>query len=252
MSCSNAAELEKQIQNELAQKKRRLYSRHSMQHLFRRHAEEMFKHVGRTDSVLDVGCGMGDLVLLARKYTNNSVLGIDVSDKCIEIARDRITDTNHNTEVLLADIQDLHLQLPKNGTFDRVLMKGVVHHLASPSLSFRSAFEMLDSEGALVILEGNVSSAYRRLMLALADTMGLSHEASQYPHLPPGKIEDILRDAGFKTIRVGYVSGAFAPFAYAGLGGPGFWKVADRMEAVCQLLAPRLFGWWMLIVASKC
>ena len=252
MNYSDAAKFEKQVQNELTQKKRRLYSKYSMQRLLHQHAEEMFKHVGSTDSVLDVGCGMGDLVLLARKYTNNSVLGIDVSDKCIEIARGRIADANHNTEVLLADIQDLHLQLPKNGAFDRVLMKGVVHHLASPSLSFRNVFEMLHSEGALVILEGNVSSAYRRLMLALADTMGFRHEASQFPHLPPGKIEDILRDVGFKTICVRYVSGAFAPFAYAGLGGPGFWKIADRIESACQLLAPRLFGWWMLIVASKC
>jgi len=61
MHCENGSEYEKRRQNELVEDKIRSHSKYSLQHLFHRQAEEILSYVNPTDSILDVGCGIGDL-----------------------------------------------------------------------------------------------------------------------------------------------------------------------------------------------
>jgi SAM-dependent methyltransferase len=242
---------EKHRQNELAEKKKKVHASYAMKHLFHRQAERMFENLGNMDSVLDVGCGLGDLTVLGAKRTEGKILGIDISDRCVEIVQRRLRNIRPNTGAILVDIQDSEPRLEGVGTFNRVFMKGVVHHLEHPDCAFRVVFDLLNPGGTLIIVEGNVSSRYRGLLLVLANALGLQHEASQYPHKPPAKIGALLEQVGFNNVKISYIPGAFAPFAYMGIGGPFFWKIADCIETVCDHIAKRFFGWWALILASK-
>jgi 2-polyprenyl-3-methyl-5-hydroxy-6-metoxy-1,4-benzoquinol methylase len=251
MHYENGSEYEKRRQNELVEHKIRSHSKYSLQHLFRRQAEEILSYVNPTDSILDVGCGIGDLIVLAAKHTKGIVVGIDISDRSVETAQRRLEDSCDNAKAITANIEGSGEKLKQLGTFDRVLLKGVIHHLAKPQLAFKNIFDLLSLSGSLIVLEGNVSSGYRRLMLAIADSLNIEHEASQYPHIPPDKIVLMLRDVGFKQLQLNYVPGIFAPFAFVGFGGTFFWKIAKYLESLGHLMAASFFGWWVLIEATK-
>ena len=134
---------------------------------------------------------------------------------------------------------------------DAVLMRGVIHHLESPERAFREIHRVLPEGGRLVVLEGNVGSTYRRMALGFADLIGKEHEASQFPHTPFEDIQRILEAVGFTDVRVSQVSGPFAPLAYLGIGGPRSWAVLNAIGRAAGKVAPRFFGWWYLLVATR-
>ncbi len=242
---------ERNRQNELADRKKRGLDSYAMGFLLWRQAERMLSGIGNDDSVLDVGCGLGDLTVRAAERTKGRVLGIDVSDRCVEIAQSRLRLIRPNARATVADIQDGESVPEDAGAFDRIVMKGVVHHLEQPVLAFRTIFDLLNPGGVLVLLEGNVTSLYRRFLLVFADLLIMEHEASQFPHSPPEHIASILKEMGFIGIEIDYIPGLFAPLAHLGIGGPIFWEVADRIDRVGDRLARRFFGWWALIRAGK-
>ena len=89
-------------------------------------AKKLIKSKGRPIRVLDVGCGYGrDTVYLA-KSLGFRVLGIDVSEKAIELARENAADAlAREAEFKAMDFHEL------NSIFD-VIMVSNLYHLLKP------------------------------------------------------------------------------------------------------------------------
>jgi SAM-dependent methyltransferase len=159
-----------------------------------------------------------------------------------------------NVKAIVGDAEDLEHIIADQDEFNQftnVVMRGVVHHLRHPKKIFQKIFNILPSGGKLIILEGNASSIYRKVTLGFADLIGVQHEASQYPHIPPADMALLLKETGFAKTDIGYVSGVFAPLAYLGVGGAFFWKIADWIDSLAASVAPHFFGWWFLLKADK-
>ena len=74
--------------------------------------------------ILDVGCGDGSLV----NYLNNNkrkVLGIDISEKCIERANHNIK-KNDNIKFILTSFEDFD---NKNEYYDVIIFCATLHHM---------------------------------------------------------------------------------------------------------------------------
>lgn len=103
-------------------------------------------YVKEGDSVLDVGCGNGRLLeLLERKHIN--YLGIDISEKLIDLARKKYP----QNDFLVAD--NLNLPFPDD-KFDKVFSVAVLHTIPSEELRKKALSELkrvLKPNGLLIL-----------------------------------------------------------------------------------------------------
>lgn len=98
-------------------------------------------------SVLEFGCGTGSTALVHAPYVEH-YLAIDVSDKMIDIAKNKLADTKiDNLEFKVSAIEDL--QTSHEG-FDAVLALSILHLVEEPQKIIKQVFENLKPNGIFV------------------------------------------------------------------------------------------------------
>lgn len=119
----------------------------------------------RGKSVLDVGCGMGRNPYWFADAGAASVLGVDIDDGSLAVARKNLAPF---ASVRVEKSSAYELDPAVHGTFDRVTCIGVLHHLAEPETALRRMWSCVAPGGELVLWcyarEGN------RLMLPVIQT----------------------------------------------------------------------------------
>lgn len=217
----------------------------SIRMLYRRQSECILDYLRphKIRRLLDLGCGIGNFLLTAGEE-HEHLYGIDPSRESLKTARKLVPKARLQA--------GLGAALPFRGdVMDAVVMKGVVHHLEDPTIVFREVRRALSPGGQLVILEGNRSSLYRRLVLGIADLVKYDHESTLFAHRTAEAMEGMLREAGLEPVCRRKISGLFAPLALAGFGGSRAWKAAFALEDLLQRRAPSLFSYYILLAARK-
>jgi len=119
------------------------------------------------EKLLDIGCGWGALILHAVEHHGVQALGITLSERQAEIARERIAEAglSDRCKVEVRDYRDL----PKDALFDKISSVGMVEHVGRAKMHtyFRVAERHL-KPGGLFLNHGIVSldgppGLYRRL-----------------------------------------------------------------------------------------
>ena len=115
--------------------------------------------------LLDVGCGWGGMLLHAAVHHGVSAVGVTLSARQAEFARERVRDAGvaDRVEVRLADYRDLG-----DERFDAISSIGMFEHvgLANLRLYFRRLFGLLDPGGRLlnhgIARPRNIRARFRR------------------------------------------------------------------------------------------
>lgn len=147
------------------------------------------------DTVLDVGCGTGSLILDAAKIAlpTGSVYGIDPTPQMIATAQRKTTHANLKANFQIGMIESL--QFPNN-TFDVVLSSMMIHHLPD-DLKVRGMAEVhrvLKPGGRLLVMDFNPTQ--RNLISRLHAQPGetpVDYIRDQFPA--------VLEQAGFTHIQ---------------------------------------------------
>ena len=100
-------------------------------------------------SVLDLGCGPGWTSLLLTR-AGYEVVGVDISERMIEIARHRSELENAPVTFLVSDMEELDLG---RRDFDAVLLFDSLHHCPGYAEVLRRAWEHLRPGGWLLLFE---------------------------------------------------------------------------------------------------
>ena len=99
--------------------------------------------------VLEVGCGIGTA---SQSFIENGAnyTGIDLSDRSIEIAKQRLDIFNLNGKLFQANIEELNNI--ENKEFDLIYSFGVLHHTPNIDVAIRNIFKMLKVGGEFKLM----------------------------------------------------------------------------------------------------
>lgn len=153
-------------------------------------------------SVLDLGCGYGDI---ARFFVDRCrYVGIDSNPSYIAEARKR--NRQNNAEFIVADIADSEVH--ESGPFDLVLLSGVMHHLSSGQVTamIKTARELVSESGRFVAIEPVFSPDQRlsaRLIIA-ADRGRYVRDKDGYINLLKSGFSNVSGEVVHGRLRIPY------------------------------------------------
>ncbi len=97
--------------------------------------------------VLEIGCGSGlGTQLIHEHFLPSSIVGIDLDQKMIEIAKRRISNIKANFQV--TDVSNLPFE---NNTFDAVFDFGIIHHVPNWEKAIEQIVRVTKSGGLLIL-----------------------------------------------------------------------------------------------------
>lgn len=186
--------------------------------------------------VLDVGCGTGDLtVLAARRYPAAELFGADFTAAMLERAEGRTVRDSVRPRVRYGRASALHLPF-RSGSFDVAMSAFVARNLPDLPAAFRELRRVLAPTGTLLTLEitDPPSPLVRQLFHAHFDkvvpTLGAAvHSAGPYRYLPeslkvlppPAAMARLLQESGFARVEVHRQSMGIVTSFLAGADEPG-------------------------------
>ena len=123
-------------------------------------------HPGKT--ILDYGCGPGnDLAGFAEFSRAARIIGIDISERALRIARARVswhvTDPKIFTFIKIRD-DDTTIPLPDESV-DYIQSLGVIHHSSHPDRIFKELARILKPDGEMRVMVYNADSVHVQLTI---------------------------------------------------------------------------------------
>ncbi len=138
--------------------------------------------------VLEIGCGLGDLISSLNPAQG---VGIDFSAEMLRRAKQR----NPGIQFVLADAHDLsHVQ----GPFDIIIFSDTLNDLWDVQVALQQVSRLCQPSTRLII---NFYSGLWQLPLAVAQVLDLASPMLPQNWLTPEDARGMLRLAGFETIR---------------------------------------------------
>jgi 2-polyprenyl-3-methyl-5-hydroxy-6-metoxy-1,4-benzoquinol methylase len=104
-------------------------------------------------SVLDVGCGPGDVLLdLASRMENAVFEGIDGSDRMVQIANQKIQTSNLQNRVTIT-VGRIPVESHSGKTYELLLCKDVLHHIAKPLLFWEELKKLSNDNTVMYVMD---------------------------------------------------------------------------------------------------
>jgi SAM-dependent methyltransferase len=141
-------------------------------------------------SVLEIGCGTGDLLHALRPSRG---LGIDLSPRMVEIARGKYADL----EFAVGDIEALEIE----ERFDYVILSDLVGHLDDVWSAFRRLKQVCHPATRVVVTYYNY---LWEPVLRGAERLGLKAPQAMQNWLPPQDLVNLAVVTGFEPLKQGY------------------------------------------------
>ncbi|TET56349.1 MAG: class I SAM-dependent methyltransferase [Promethearchaeota archaeon] len=105
------------------------------------------------DSLLDVGCGSGNLIIqVAKKYPSLDLIGVDLSSEILELAKKKAVENNLNEKIVFKIGSVENLPFPDKSV-DFILSTLSLHHWEDPKQAFEEIFRVLTDGGVLLIFD---------------------------------------------------------------------------------------------------
>jgi 2-polyprenyl-3-methyl-5-hydroxy-6-metoxy-1,4-benzoquinol methylase len=165
----------------------------------------LFTFIPEGARVLDVGCSTGNFGEALERIRGCEVVGIDIFENDVEVARTRITRAEVRDVTVAADLADL-------GTFDVVVFADVLEHLVDPRAALRSCASILAPGGTVLYSIPNMGHLSVRLDL-LAGRFGYTEvgilDHTHVHFYDTEAVDSLFADCGFtitdeRPVRYGY------------------------------------------------
>jgi 2-polyprenyl-3-methyl-5-hydroxy-6-metoxy-1,4-benzoquinol methylase len=159
------------------------------------------KWTGKT--VLDIGCGTGEIIAGIKDRGAANVIGIDYAESAIEIAKRR--HNNEDTNFLNQSLDDFVID-PSNfeGGLDVVISLGTIEHMDSPDLALKKMLSMLKNTGELIITCPYFINIRGIIWMSLALLLDVPMSLTDKHFISPFDIRKWLLGTGFSIVNIKY------------------------------------------------
>lgn len=166
---------------------------------------------GRDLTILDVGCGPGDLAaMLSERLPEARVCGVDLAPSMVELARQKATDDGR-LGFEGGDVADLPFE---SGSFDLVVSTLSLHHWPDPGAGFAEIARVLRPGGVALIYDLRLVTLEAERLTEVARRAGLPASVLRRERLRGGILAGLF--VRFRVDRpVGGGSTDFSPAAGA-------------------------------------
>lgn len=199
---------------------RALHSGHPMQRFWHRGKLTMIdrllkKHLQAGSTLLEIGCGAGNLLLQATVKGSYPV-ALDLSMQALKFVRSRLEESCASPEAPrgYACIHSIGELLPfTDASVDCILLSEVIEHLPDPQISIREAVRVLRSGGRLLVTTPNYRSFWPVMEWAV-DRMNMAPKMAGEQHISrfyPASLRRLLVDCGMGLEYFGTIYN-FSPF----------------------------------------
>lgn len=121
--------------------------------ILRRRILSELKYYELNGSLVDVGCGSGNLVVqIAHKFKDLDIIAIDVSKEILNLAIQRAA-KNHLSEKIKFKIGDVDNVPLNDKSVDFIISSLSLHHWNNPKLAFNEFFRVLKDDGIILIFD---------------------------------------------------------------------------------------------------
>jgi demethylmenaquinone methyltransferase/2-methoxy-6-polyprenyl-1,4-benzoquinol methylase len=170
----------------------------------------------KNPKIIDVATGTGDLAIEAAKLDPEKIIAIDISDKMLEIGREKIAAENlrHIIEFIKCDSMDICFE---DNTFDIAMAAFGVRNFKDPVKGLKEMGRVLRSGGFVMILEfskpdgfifKHLYNFYFRYLLPFTGALFSKHKGA-YRYLNESvmgfadnmKFIDMMVDSGFSDVK---------------------------------------------------
>ena len=166
--------------------------------------------------ILDVATGTGDFALLtARMLRPESLMGIDLSEGMLSVARKKVTEAGLQSVITFKKEDCLHMTL-QDDSFDALTVAYGIRNFADLDAGLREMLRVLRPGGRLVIVELTAPRRfpmrqlfwlYSHLWMPLVGKL-ISRDKKAYRYLPATmeafpqgeRMHEILKQAGFTNV----------------------------------------------------
>ncbi len=145
---------------------------------------------GDLSTALDVGCGAGYFSQILHEH-GFSVTGLDLRRENVEVCQERYPDINF-------DLIDLDEDFGEIGTYDLVLVFGILYHLQSP---LQTIIRLSKAVGRVGIISTRVASGKEMAMYIYSENQGAANNVARSIAVPTfPAIVSMFSQAGFEFI----------------------------------------------------
>ena len=167
--------------------------------------------------ILDIATGTADIALELSKIKGSKITGLDISEKMLDVGRQKVTERNLENKVSLVSGDAENLSFSKN-TFDLISIGFGVRNFQNLEKGLLESFRVLREGGTLIILETSVPQnrlvklfylLFSRTFIPLVGIL-FSKDKKAYKYLQKSAEEfpsvesfsQILKSCGFKNVHI--------------------------------------------------
>ena len=168
--------------------------------------------------IMDMATGTGDLAIaMARRMAGAKVLGIDLSEEMLAVARQKVEREGLAERITLRKGDAEQLDEPENNSIDIATVAFGVRNFENMERGLCEIYSKLKSDGRLIVLEFSIPrnplvrwvyAQYSHRLLPRIGAM-ISKDKEAYTYLPesvevfpsPERFSEILRGVGFRSVR---------------------------------------------------
>lgn len=168
--------------------------------------------------IMDMATGTGDLAIaMARSMAGAKVLGIDLSEEMLAVARQKVEREGLSERITLRKGDAEQLDEPENNSIDIATVAFGVRNFENMERGLSEIYSKLKNDGRLIVLEFSIPrnplvrwvyAQYSHRLLPRIGAM-ISKDKEAYTYLPesvevfpsPERFSEILRGVGFRSVR---------------------------------------------------
>lgn len=147
------------------------------------------KMIPENSSVLEIGCGTGDLLAFLKPKIG---YGMDISTGMVKLAKVK----HKNNKNLIFSVS-----YPRNKKFDYIFMSDVIEHLEKPDDVFKKVAELLSKKGKFI---NTMANPIWEPALMVAEKLGLKMPEGPHNRISFDELKEIMKKLGLKIIKHNY------------------------------------------------